>query len=222
VPDKRADTLLQTMRFIEWYTLNRAWDHLSDDELFWEPVAGSWGIRRRAECQTATPFGDGDWVADFDDYLARAADRGEAVEPLTTIGWLMWHIGSMPGRLAQLDFLGGSRRAREGWTSCYLNVPPVFTSAAEGVDSMRAGWRSLERALQAASDDDLERPMRSYNYRDEPGPPALGDEPGPLTHGTTIVAATLNEVSHHGTQICMLRDLYRATGDRPFAAERAV
>jgi hypothetical protein len=119
------------MRFIEWYTLNRAWDNLSDDELFWEPVAGSWGIRRRAECQTATPFGDGDWVADFDDYLARAADRGEAVEPLTTIGWLMWHIGSMPGRLAQLDFLGGSRTARQGWTSCYLNVPPVFTSAAE-------------------------------------------------------------------------------------------
>jgi hypothetical protein len=89
VPDKRADTLLQTIRFIEWYTLNRAWDNLSDDELFREPVAESWGIRRRAECQTATPFGDGDWVADFDDYLARAADRGEAVEPLTTIGWLM-------------------------------------------------------------------------------------------------------------------------------------
>ena len=134
-------------------------------------MAGSWGIRRRAECQTATPFGDGDWVADFDDYLARAADRGEAVEPLTTIGWLMWHIGSMPGRLAQLDFLGGSRTPREGWTSCYLNVP------------------------------------------------ALGDEPGPVTYGTSIIAATLNEVSHHGTQICMLRDLYRATGGRPFAAE---
>jgi hypothetical protein len=29
------------MRFIEWYTLNRAWDNLSDDELFWEPVAES-------------------------------------------------------------------------------------------------------------------------------------------------------------------------------------
>jgi hypothetical protein len=43
-----------------------------------------------------------------------------------------------------------------------------------------------------------------------------------LTHGTTIVAATLNEVSHHGTQICMLRDLYRATGGRRFAAKRAV
>ncbi len=54
------------------------------------------GFRRRAECQTATPFGDGDWVADFDDYLARAADRGEAVEPLTTIGWLIWHTGRYP------------------------------------------------------------------------------------------------------------------------------
>jgi hypothetical protein len=210
------------MRFIEWYTLNRAWDDLSDDELFWEPVAGSWGIRRRAECQTATPFGDGDWVADFDDSLARAADRGEAVEPLTTIGWLMWHIGSMPGRLAQLDFLGGARTAQEGWTAPYLTAHPMFTRAADAVDSMRAGWRALERALQSATDDALERPTRSYTYSDEPGPPVLGDKPGPVTHGTAIVAANLNEISHHGTQICMLRDLYRATGGRAWAAERAV
>jgi hypothetical protein len=25
--------------------------------------------------------------------------KGNAVEALTTIGWLMWHIGSMPERL---------------------------------------------------------------------------------------------------------------------------
>jgi hypothetical protein len=41
-----------------------------------------------------TPFGDGGWVVDFDADLVMAAIQGNAVEPLTTIGWLMWHIGS--------------------------------------------------------------------------------------------------------------------------------
>jgi hypothetical protein len=26
-----------------------------------------------------------------------------------------------------------------------------------------------------------------------------------------VVASLLNEISHHGTQVCVLRDLYRAT-----------
>jgi len=39
---------------------------------------------------------------------------------------------------------------------------------------------------------------------------AAGSEPGPETPGTGIIAGVLNEVSHHGTQICVLRDLYRA------------
>jgi hypothetical protein len=59
-------------------------------------------------------------VVDFDADLVMAAIQGNAVEPLTTIGWLMWHIGSMPGRLAQLDFLGGSKTTDTGWTSPYL------------------------------------------------------------------------------------------------------
>jgi hypothetical protein len=45
------------MQYIEWYTRQRAWDRLTDDELFWEPVAGAWGVRLRDECQSPTPFG---------------------------------------------------------------------------------------------------------------------------------------------------------------------
>jgi len=82
---------------------------------------------------------------------------------------------------------------------------------------MRAGWRALDDALRSATDEALERPTRSYTYSDQPGPPALGQGPGRPTCGARIVAATLNEVSHHGTQICMLRDLYRATSGRTLA-----
>jgi hypothetical protein len=70
--------------------------------------------------------------------------------------------------------------------------------------------------------DTLLKTMRviEYSYSDKPGPPAFGNEPGPPTYGAAIIAATLNEVSHHGTQICMLRDLYRVTNGRMLSTER--
>jgi hypothetical protein len=69
------------MQVIEHFTLQRAWHGLSDNELLWEPIAGSWGVRRRAECQTPTPFGDANWVVDFDADLVMTAIQGNAVEP---------------------------------------------------------------------------------------------------------------------------------------------
>ena len=67
VAERRGDTLLNMMLFIEMFTLNRAWSDLSQDEFFWEPVPGSWSVRRREECSTPNPFGTRDWVVDFDD-----------------------------------------------------------------------------------------------------------------------------------------------------------
>jgi hypothetical protein len=211
--NKRADTLLQLMQYIEGFTLQRAWVDLSDEELFWEPVGGAWGVRRRSDCQTPTPFGEGEWVCDFDFDLMVAAIQGQAIEPMTTIGWLLWHIASQPGRLAELDFLGGARQADSGRTSPYLTHHQVFASAADAVGAMQAGWQALRRELSAAIDAQLEQPTRSWSYgRERPsdGLLAPGSEPGPETSGTGIIAGVLNEVSHRGTQICVLRDLYRA------------
>jgi hypothetical protein len=200
---KRGDTLLQTMLFVELYTLNRAWDGLTDEELHWEPLPGSWGVHPVAGARSATPFVSGDWAADFDGDLAAAADEGTAFEPLTTIGWLLWHVGSLPARLLDLDFLGGDRTADSGWMSPYLEPHPIFATAEDAVSSMRDGWRALARALRDASDDQLETPTRFWGY---------GGVPGPETFGAQVIALTLNEISHHGTQICTLRDLYRLTG----------
>ena len=198
MPGPRAATLLDTMLVIELYTLNRMWPDLTDDELFWEPVPGAWGVCRREECRTPTPFGDGEWVADFDADLATAASEGNGIEPMTTIGWLMWHIGSMPGRLTDLTFFDGTIDPATGWTSPYLTAHPVFTSADEAVDTMRAGWRALDSALRQSNDELLEQVcMTGW---------------GPMT-GALQVAALLNEVSHHGSQVCVLRDLYRAVTD---------
>jgi DinB superfamily len=208
---KRAGTLLVLMERIEGFTLERAWNHLTDDEFFWEPAAGAWGVRRRQECRTPTPFGDGDWVADYDMDLAVAADTGGDIEPMTTIGWLLWHIGSMPGRLAEVDFLGGNRTMASGWTSPYLTHHPVFPAASDAAETLQSGWEELRAALEAADDERIEQPTSRYTYAPRPprGGLAVLGPPGPEVPGYSLVVSTLNEVSHHGTQVCVLRDLYR-------------
>jgi hypothetical protein len=190
------------MLFIEMFTLHRAWNGLTDDELFWEPVPGSWGIHPVAECRTATPFVIGDWAADMDSEVALSADGLTKVEPMATIGWLLWHVGSMPGRTAQLDFLGGPHTAESGWTSPYLALHPIHTTADEAVANMRDGWRALDTALKSATDEQLEEPKRFWGY----------GGPGPMGTGGQILASTLNEISHHGTQVGALRDLYHLSG----------
>jgi len=201
---KRGEALLEMMLFIELYTLTRAWDGLTDDELLWEPMPGSWTVRPVDQIQTPTPFTVGEWAADFDADLATAPGR----EPLTSIAWLFWHVGSQPGRAAELEFLGGSHTAPSGWTSPYLEPHPIFTTANEAVGTMRSGWRALDAALRSATDEQLEQPTRFWGYG-EPGPPATGAQ---------IVASILNEVSHHGTQMCVLRDLYRLRAGRAIEA----
>ena len=187
------------MLFIEMFTLHRAWNSLTDDELMWEPTEGAWTVGPATESRTATPFVTGPLAADFDTGLAAAASEGGAVEPLTSIAWLFWHVGSQPGRAAELDFLGGTHSAESGWTSPYIAAHPIFTTADQAVTAMRTGWRALDTALRSATDEHLERPTRFWGY----------GAPGPMGTGAQIVASILNEVSHHGTQIGVLRDLYR-------------
>jgi hypothetical protein len=199
VAGKRAETLLEMMTFIQMFTLRRAWDGLTDDELLWAPVEGAWTVGPVTQSRTATPFITGSLAADFDVGVVAAAIDGKAVEPLTSIGWLYWHVGSQPGRAAELDFFGGAHSAASGWTSPYIATHPIFTTADEAVTVMRTGWRALKTALRSVTDEQLERPTRFWGY----------GEPGPMGTGAQIVGQILNEVSHHGTQIGVLRDLYR-------------
>jgi hypothetical protein len=92
------------MHPIEHLTLARAWEGLTDDEFFWEPFTTTWSIRRQDQCRTPNPFGAGEWLADF-------AIPEPAPVPMTTIAWLYWHIGSMPGRLCD------ARRSSEPTTT---------------------------------------------------------------------------------------------------------
>lgn len=207
VVGKRAGALLEMMFFVETFTLERAWTGLTDEELLWEPAPGSWSVRPLEDSWTSTPFIVNGWVADFDASAkaARFSADGIGTEPLTSIAWLFWHVGSQPGRTAELDFLGGAHTAESGWTSPYLETHPIFVDAHDAVSTMRDGWRALDSALRSASDEDLERPKRFWGY----------GGPGPMGTGGQIVASVLNEISHHGTQIGVLRDLHALLGGAP-------
>jgi len=55
------------MLFIEMFTLHRAWNGLTDDELMWEPpTEGIWTVRQATESRMPTPFITGSLAADFD------------------------------------------------------------------------------------------------------------------------------------------------------------
>ena len=201
-----ADALLQLMARIETFTLARVWTNLTDDELDWEPIAGMWGVRRREECTTPHPFGAGDWVVDFDG----AAESDGRIAPMTTIAWLLWHVGSMPGRLTETEVFGGPRTMSSGWTSPYLEHHEIFRTADRAVEVLRDGWSSLRASLEAASDDDLARPVRRYTYAAEPprGGVFIAGEPGPEHPAVFFAVGTIHEVAHHAAQVNVLRDLY--------------
>jgi DinB superfamily len=200
---KRADTLLELMHQIERFTLARTWRDLTDGEFLWEPFTTAWSIRRQDQCGTPDPFGAGEWVVDF--------EIPEPIPvPMTTIAWLYWHIGSLPGLLCDIDLLGGTHTMASGWTSPYLTHHPIFTSAAEAVTVLRDGWQRLRQAIERADDDQLEMATAGYTYAAEPprgGLCVLGP-PGPVQPITHFIAGALTEVDHHGTQIGALRDLY--------------
>jgi hypothetical protein len=130
-------------------------------------------------------------VLDFDLPTWEASYRGELVEPMATIGWLLNHIGAAPGVAARLTFLGGDVEPTPEvygsmWNQSYCST---VQSATQRV---RDGWSSLRRALEQSSDDLLELVYPDF----------------PWTGGDRSVSALLNEVSHHCAQICTIRDLY--------------
>lgn len=181
------------MLVIDMFTLRRALTGLTQDEFDWEPHPGAWGIRRRAECTTPNPTGSegSEWVSDTDWAIAEAADRGETVEPMTTIGWLLNHFGAAPGIVAQLEIVGGSTvPTPEIYAAMWGRA--IIPTVDEAVARFTAGWSALDRALRSSSDAMLERDYEGH----------------PWKRGDLAITAMLNEVSHHGTQICMLRDLH--------------
>ena len=156
---------------------------LSDEEYFWEPVAGCWSTRRRA----------GRWIID-----SARPGREPDPPPVTTIAWRLAHIA--------VTNLGARANAFFGDDSVPEDVvmfddryrPPVPATATEAVALLEEVYAQWRRGVASLDDADLLRPL---------GPRGAYFSAEPMAG---LVLHVHRETIHHGGEIGVLRDLYRA------------
>lgn len=175
----------QLVEQLEWHwqtQLRPRLDGLTDAEYWWEPVPGSWNIRRRADASTPLAAGAGDYVMDY-------AMPPHDPEPVTTIAWRLAHIivGLFGSRNA--THFGGPPAAYPSW-----DYAGTAAGALRQLDEGHDRWIGGVRSLSAA---DLAKPVGL----------AEGWEPAESPMAELVLHIN-REVIHHGAEICLLRDLY--------------
>ncbi|MER6497995.1 DinB family protein [Streptomyces sp. NPDC001455] len=161
---------------------------MTDEEYLWEPVPGCWSLRRRSDGPgpTATLLaGAGEWGRDSADF------PHPSPPPFTTLAWRLSHLGEM--LTLRADHTNGTHTlARDD----YRIVADAATAITD-LDSAAAAWRE---ALLDADDAALDTVGHStYPYGSDPEDPFL-----------ETVWWVNQELLHHGAEIALLRDLYRA------------
>ena len=160
---------------------------LTDEEYLWEPVPGAWSVRRKEHGpgEGATQLvGAGEWGRD-------GGRPHPYPPPVTTIGWRMHHVSEM--LLGRADWTVGAHV----FTEAEMVVAGDAAAGTRTLDAAVAAWRE---ALVTADDAALDTVGRS-TYPDG------SDAEDPFID---IVWWVNQEVLHHGAEIALLRDLYRA------------
>ena len=111
--------------------------------------------------------------------------------PVTTIAWRTWHIGLSCLAEYTSNGLGDWPLAvtEHGW---YLDV-------TDALAAMQTAWLSFRTGLDRLGEQGMQR--------------ELGPSWGPYQHEpwAALVLHAQDELSHHGAEIALLRDLYRAS-----------
>ena len=164
-----------------WASVTNRMAGLTDDEFFWKPVPDAFCLMRR-----------GDDLF----YEWPPGSRGECEPPVTTIAWRLSHI-------AQGCFMA-RWHTYFGPGSMDWAAQPFPSNAADALAYLETWKTRWQEAVLDASDDGLWQP--------------IGDREGDIPIMQLGVedpfiglALHMNrEVMHHGAEICLLRDLYRA------------
>jgi hypothetical protein len=172
---------------LEFYWDAHLWPRLAgltDEEYLWEPVAECWSLR---------PGPDGRWIMD--------GLGGEPPEPppVTTIAWRMMHIGATCLANRASAFFGGDGVPADApmWDPRLVPVDLPGT-AAEAVVFLEHHYRRWHEGIAALDAAGMAAPLGPKG-----GPYAADPMAG-------LVAHISREVMHHGGEIGVLRDLYRA------------
>lgn len=125
---------------------------------------------------------DGRWDHDY-------AEPDPMPAPFTTIGWRLAHIATCKVMYHEHAFGPGELT----WNS--IETP---SSAGRAIDMLEEGHALLTGDLAGLEDDDLERPVAT-NWGEE-------------WPAWRIFWTMIHHDAHHGAEIGVLRDLYRARG----------
>jgi len=179
---------------VDWWwraLFRRRLDGLTDEELWWEPAPGCWTLH--ADESGAFRY---EWPP---------GSLGETESPFTTIAWRLCHMGCS-GMAQWAMAMEGDPAAQP--RSYDLAFP---AAAAEAVAFLDGWWERWRAAVRALSEDDLWRPLADTGMGvDAPRMRLGGDDPfvNHLLHQQ-------RELIHHGAEVSLLRDLYRARGGAP-------
>lgn len=161
---------------------------MTDDEFRWEPVPDCWSVRRREDGpgpRATLLAGSGGWGRDAASY------PHPWPPPFTTIAWRLSHLGEMLTLRAD-HTAGGHTLTRDDHA--------VDGDAAGAVAAFDAGAAAWREALLGVDDTALDT-VGFCTY------PHGSDAEEPFVD----IAWWVNqELLHHGAEIALLRDLYRA------------
>jgi len=182
-PLSRRDLLLAQYDTSYAYLIDRL-QGLTDAEYQWEPVAGCWSVRRRAEATTPHAIGAGAWVLDYERAELHPA-------PVTTLAWRLCHI--VYGQRMRCDYTFGSRSLQRD----SLALPGSAQEALAWLVDSHAAWRAGLEGLHEADLDVVG--LSAYPWGLDPQ----------LPFGA-IWWWTNRELIHHGAEMGLLRDLWAA------------
>lgn len=170
---------------LEFYWDVHLWprlEGLTDDEYFWEPAVGCWTLR---------PDGDGGWM--MDGQGVRQPDQ----PPVTTIAWRMVHVATAMSTRTSTFF--GAVAPDDADMYDPRHWPAELPgSAAAGLRFLEDEYRKWHDEIAALDAEELARPLGRQGAFFAKEPMAA------------LIVHINREVMHHGGEICLLRDLYRA------------
>lgn len=161
---------------------------MTDDEYLWEPVPNCWSVRRRVAGpgpRAASLAGAGDWGRDA------APWPHPWPPPITTIAWRLSHLSET--LLLRADYTNGDHAlTRDGYRSS-----GDAARALAAFDRAGVAWRAALLSCDEAALDTVG--YSAYPYGSDPEEPFI-----------EVVWWVNQELLHHGAEIALLRDLYRA------------
>ncbi|MEU6739401.1 DinB family protein [Streptosporangium sandarakinum] len=167
---------------VSWSLLSLHLERVTDEEVLWEPASNCWNVRRRP---------DGTWAADW------VVPEPEPT-PVTSVGWVMWHIGFWWSHTHERCFgEPGAVTAELDWSEAAAATPwPGDAASAVGwLTGCHDRWTG---ALDSLNEAELNSTERSRWFPD-----------GTLSLGHVLAWVNI-ELMKNAAEIGSLRHLYDA------------